>query len=346
MAIALFVMEISARVDDVVTWGAPFWGPYGNNSLLQNDALGRWGKPGAQFEKWRLNRLGLRGPELRDDSTRVWVLGSSETFGLYEMPGHEYPRVLQGLLERSCPAAQIDIVNGGLAGLRIPTIMKRLPALLDAIRPAVVVIYAAPANYIVVPNDAETDSRAASAPEPVPATDYIRLYRRVRNLIKAVLPAAWTDRLRATRLEMDIRRLDHTVSRVPEENIQAFRADLESLLDALSTFGSSVVLVTHATRFGGAVSEGERHWLAAWRASYPLLEEDGFMDLEKRINAVVRQVSAERSLPLVDAARTMPAGSEYFADFVHFTDTGAAEMADELSDPLRRVLQGRGVCKP
>ena len=53
--VAVLTMEICARVDDYVTYGAPFWKPYNVEQIYDFDTLGRRGKPNAQFRKWKLN---------------------------------------------------------------------------------------------------------------------------------------------------------------------------------------------------------------------------------------------------------------------------------------------------
>jgi lysophospholipase L1-like esterase len=91
------------------------------------------------------------------------------------------------------------------------------------------------------------------------------------------------------------------------------------------------VLVTHATYFGDALEAGDEPMLVGWRRFYPELLDEGFIDLEKRANDVIRSVAAQHLLPLVDAAASIPRGPEYFADFVHFTDKGAAVLGQMIA---------------
>src|SRR5262245_29854044 len=93
--VALCTIELCARIDDYLVYGAPMWGAYNIDRIYEFDSLGRRGKPYAQFRKWKLNSLGYRGPEPANGSVRIVVFGASETFGLYESPDHEYPRLLE-----------------------------------------------------------------------------------------------------------------------------------------------------------------------------------------------------------------------------------------------------------
>src|SRR5690242_2255602 len=80
----VFVLEICARTEDAIRYGAPFWGNYSLDSIYQYDEMGKYGRPHASYLKWHLNNEGYRGPELRDHTYRIACIGSSETFGLYE----------------------------------------------------------------------------------------------------------------------------------------------------------------------------------------------------------------------------------------------------------------------
>ena len=106
------------------------------------------------------------------------------------------------------------------------------------------------------------------------------------------------------------------------------------------------MLVTHATRFGERVEPDERPVLIAWRKFYPILAEDGFLDMEQRLNDVIRETAAEHQVLLVDAAHLMPHGPRYFAEFVHFTDAGARQMAILIADHLQPALAGLATKSP
>jgi hypothetical protein len=74
--------------------------------------------------------------------------------------------------------------------------------------------------------------------------------------------------------------------------------------------------------------------LRAWRRFFPELSEHGFLELEKAANDLIRHIAKEASLPLVDADQAMSGHSSYFADFAHFTDSGAERLASLLVPAL------------
>ena len=91
-----------------------------------------------------------------------------------------------------------------------------------------------------------------------------------------------------------------------------WRVNLESACSHIGYPAVKPVLVTHATRFGAAVRPDERPVLIACRKFHPDLAEDGFLDMERRLNAAVRELARERSLPLVDARlQTVGTGESY-----------------------------------
>ena len=81
------------------------------------------------------------------------------------------------------------------------------------------------------------------------------------------------------------------MDRVPEENVVLFRSDLVSLVQALRQRGVEPILVTHATIFGKPLSHHDQQMLTAWRWWSPQLKEEGFLDMEQRMNAAIRAVA-------------------------------------------------------
>src|SRR3989442_10283214 len=131
------------------------------------------------------------------------------------------------------------------------------------------------------------------------------------------------------------------MNRVPDENVRRFRQDLLRLIAALRARGVEPVLVTHATAFGKELSGEDHELLVAWRKFYPMLDENGFLDMEQRMNGAIRDVAAQEHVSLIDAARELPRGREYFGDFSHFTSMCAEVMATRLADGLRPLIDAR-----
>jgi hypothetical protein len=149
----LFAAEVFARLDDNLTWGAPFLTPYSNERLLRQDSLGFRGRPNFQYQKWRMNNLGFRGPDIAPSPapgvTRIAVIGASETFGLYESEGGEYPARMQRMLDSIAPG-RYEVVNVALPGLSLASMVPYIRRSVVPIGASILVVYPTPMFYLEV----------------------------------------------------------------------------------------------------------------------------------------------------------------------------------------------------
>lgn len=326
--VAVVTLEMAPRVEDYFRHAAPFWGTYGINSVFQSSEFGKEGKPGARYLKWSMNSLGYRGPEPVGGRVNIITFGASETFGLYESPGREYPRQLEERLNLVRPG-EYNVVNIAIPGLRI----GRVAYLENAIRRVdarFVVVYPSPANYIGVTKPfCGTEVRPVSV-QPTMA-EHSRLIGRLEQLAKKVVPVPVMTEVRRFLIEREIRGKE-VMERVPEESLAAFRADIECSIASIQRLGAQPILVTHATLFGDDLLPEDHAEMIAWRRFYPSLAEAGFIDLERRANIELLGVAQRLGVPVVRGDQIVSRGRENFADFVHFTDRGAGELAEALAN--------------
>jgi hypothetical protein len=328
-ALVLFLSawEVCARVDDAWTEGAPFFGPYDLSVLMTTDEFGIAGRPNARFSKWRMNELGFRGEDVRWDRERIVCVGASETFGMYEPYGMEFPRQLERELNRRAGSERYQVINAGLPGQSLSSFNRRAAAVIRRVRPTAVVLYPSLAIYI----DPPPENFVPPAP---PRTPMFRL--RIAGKLSSALGDHAPESVQTAARRVAIRaqvRHRAVMDRIPESNVLRFRRDLSRFLDLLAADQVRAVLVTHATRFGASITPADKPMLIAWRALYPTLEEGGFLDMENRLNDAVRSEAAHRGLTLVDAARQLH-GAENFVEFVHFTPRGAGALAHAIADGL------------
>lgn len=340
VVIIFLVLELCARTDDALTFGAAFWGAYNDQVLYTIDKIGKWGKPGARYERWQLNSLGYRGPELSLGTIRIVCFGASETFGLYEDPNEEYPRQLERKLNAMAGSDVFQVVNAAYPGETLPTAILRVPQVVSQVHPSYALIYPALANYISI---APSSAVVGSSQPPEALSDRIfdlRIADRIRNLLKAALPQVIQTKLRQREIARESAS-EQVMDRLPEENVVRFRKDLTDLLAALRNRNVEPVLVTHATVCGTMLSQRDHDLLTAWRKFYPMLQESGFIDMEQRMNRVIGETANRENIPLIDVENEIPHRPEYFADFVHFTTAGATVMASDLADGLKPVVFAR-----
>jgi len=337
LIIALLTMEVCARTEDKVRYGAPFFSTYNVDNLYQYDSLGKYGRPNASYLKWRLNEVGYRGPALRTGTYRIACVGASETFGQYESQGNEWPRQLESILNQRAGDNHYEVVNVSYMGLSLATTLKRFPQILSTVQPRIAVIYPSYTPYIDInqPFDLRAPLPALTPAQPAPQHFEPRLYARFETFMKTVLPDAFQHWLRAGQTRHDITAVG-AMDTLPEQNIQAFKSDLDTLTQQFLANGVQVVLVTHASRFGSKLNPADAPFLVDWRKFYPSLKEQGLLDMEHRMSETVRQIGVSRSVPVVDAATLMAPGAGNFADFVHFNDPGAHALATIVADQINR----------
>ncbi len=336
------VVEVCIRAEDSIRWNADFWGPYSHSLLSATDSIGRRNRPSTTFEKWRVNRFGFRGPEIEmngsPDRVRVAVLGASETFGLYESPGMEFPAQMQDMLDELDPGGY-EVVNVAIPGASPPHLRDYYERWVSKFSPDVVVIYPAPAFYL--------DDRPPRLPEtrPAPRDPVIeqrydlRIVEESRNRIKQFLPARLQGWMKAWSIDRVV--ADHDPSwvftEVPGDRVALFQADLIELVQAVERSGAEVVLGTNANRFERPLDEDDMAHLVSWRRFLPRASETVLVDMAEATNDVIRDVARERGLPMADVAEQVPADPQYFADFTHFTDLGAQAAAETFVRTLVRT---------
>ena len=349
LLVALVTMEVCARIDDWYVYDAPLLGDYSIDNLYYRDELGRWGKPNARFEKWRLNDVGLRGADFSPDSFRIAIVGSSETFGLYESEDREYPRLLEQQLRKAC-RGRVDVASVAFPGLHPQTVLRRLDWIERNVHPVVAVVYLPPANYAEVEVIAEEafvpdgSRQAAFRQRFLEALPQFRIVGRGRALLKRHVPTEFVHLYHEWRIRQAVAGSSASDD-VPEKRLTRMREDLVTLVRRLQSREVTVVLVTHASRFGQTLTADDRYWLTGWRIFYPSISEEGILRLERRGNELIRSVAQSEGVRLIDAAAKLDGRSEYFADFTHFTDVGAAAMAEALAPGLAKALPRSARCR-
>jgi lysophospholipase L1-like esterase len=323
------VWEICARVDDHIEDGAPLFGNYAMSAMLTHDDYGVVGRPYGHFGRWKLNALGYRGPDIHPGTQKIICIGASETFGMSESVGMEYPRQLERAINSRQPDLHVEVVNVAYAGQSLRTLSHRIDSIVDTLSPRVAILYPSFLGYI---NDA-----SIGQPDQL---DWIREPKGFHSRIEEKLLSSidrmpqWAENIRFRyHIWRALRKNKVIVNTIPESHVEQFRSDLRAVLDRLQERHVRPVLVTHATVFGKSVLPTERYMLIAWRRFEPNLADDGWLDAERRMNAVIRQEARERHLTLVEAADAL-SGPQNFSDWVHFTNQGANKMANLIADKL------------
>ncbi len=336
-----FTLEVAARVDDRLRWGAPFVGRYAHEALISRDSVTLKGRAGYRFEKWKMNSAGFRGPELSGDTSklRIVTLGASETFGLFESEGAEYPAQLQRMLDSVAPG-RFEVVNAALPGMSLAAMRPYLRTVLAPLQADIVMLYPSPSFFLEPAPPADELRLPPWSPAPPPSAlqqlafelTHPRLKEKTKVVIKRILPSGAMLEARERRLAQ--RRAaeapEWVWATVPEDRLDQFETQLARVLDDVQASGATPILVTHANRFLGRDAldvEDRQHLLAAISSYWPRASESVAIGVDSAANRRVRALALQRGIRVVDAERGIPADATHFADYSHFTDEGARRMA-------------------
>lgn len=343
LALFLLAGELTARLDDWLQGDTPLGAnPDRDRDLTIVEGGLTRGRPHGRFRKWGLNEFGFRGPEIRAEPEpgrpRVMVLGASETFGLYEDEGKEYPAQLAALVQGD----GIEVVNAALAGISLPTMTRYWDAWASRFRPAVVLIYPSPMLYL---DDLPPGQSSGPGPEeekslPERVRDASRLLTRLQDLARTA--PRWLRKWREDHViarRMEGRPDDWYFREVPPDRLKRFAADLGVLADAVAAWGARTVLVTHACRARVPPTADDLEAAQAMRMFFVRPTAEVILDFERAANDEIRRLGSCRCLAVVDADAALSGHPEWFADLVHFTDAGSAEMARLLAAQLRDLTR-------
>lgn len=354
-------LEVTARLEDWVRYRTPVLSRYRSQAdLIVRDESGTHGRPNARFQKWTINNLGLRGPDLAltkgSESYRIATIGASETFGLYESPHHEFPRQLEDSLNRMvrsrdlCESAihRVEVLNASMPGMSLPTSIQDLSQRLRHYGVDVVIYYPSPPQYLSdkVPRAVPPDSSGHGDEPPWSWALYPRVAARLRDQIKLLAPNRVETWLRQREVAAAVRahppgwRFD----RIPLDRLSAFDRDLRRFVGAVRALGATPVLVTHANAFARG-RPPDPDLLHSWEKFYPRATGATILAFDSAAAEVTRSGAVDSGAILVDWRALVGNSPEgIFADYGHFTDRGAGLLAGAIAKALRQVWDRGAPC--
>ena len=330
----IVLLELIARAEDTIRFDAPFTGHYHLEGIRTTDARGTSRcAANARYKHFILGDHGFRETPLVEDAnqTMVW-LGASEAFGLYETPGED----IANQLERSFVAdnTDINVVNASCFGLNLTRLTRLVEDPVASLNPDMLVLYPTPHFYLdmieVKPDEPKPDSQAGNGG----GEGFVsRLATKSKDVLKTFLPAALQDGIRgfqATQALGDSSEQD-LWEQPPADRLALFEAHMRELIVAAKATNAKVAVATHANAFHKQ-NELNSSLLQAWQKFYPRAKDNVLIDFDARANEIVRALAREQGVDVVDIAEQVAGDPQDFADFSHFTDTGAAKAAAALKN--------------
>jgi len=354
-------VEVCARIDDAIKFGAPFWSAYSNECLRSTDEAGfPVNLPNARFEKWQHNSLGFRGPEIDTSSpsgrVRVVCVGSSESYGLYESPGKEWPSQLQDILP-----PRYEVINASVVGLNLRSFPPYLKKHVFPLRPDVIVLVVNPLFYVTsMQRCAQSTGQPATLPPkktaPVPVPWKCRLmancrsFPKLKQALKQSVAAHFPSILKKYQLH-DTQKQVEAIERmrlkgkkpldlIPETYINGFRQNLAETVDLITSQGIKVLLTTYPSLVADDNMGKYPEIFLDNRRFCIELSIIGILYTINRSNKVVRDMATEKNTMFMDAASLVPKNENYFADNVHYTDKGSRIIAENIANQLQMYSSG------
>jgi lysophospholipase L1-like esterase len=289
------------------------------------------------------NILGFRGappPANFDDYLTIVTIGGSTTECFYLSDGKTWPDLLGAKLSRDFPKLWIN--NAGLDGATTYRHLILLEDFVVKLKPKLVL-------FLVGINDVGVGQihdkpkggfggwlKAMTNQSEVYSLG-LNIYRyfiaRNRGLhhVEVDLKAQGT-------LEVAAGDQDKTMRKY-REALPYYRYRLEKLIRVSRDHGIEPVFITQPTLYGPGIDPATGVDLGKVKLGENLNGALMYAVIEM-YNDTLRQVAAKDQVLLIDLARELPRNSAYYYDYLHYTEAGAAEVAEIIYRELRPFLAG------
>lgn len=339
----VITLEAAARVDQWVNYGAPVLGIYTYDSaLFTTDEFGIRGKAHGAYEKWKLNAFGFRGPEVQlikeGHRLRIVCLGASETFGLYENAGKEWPRQLEDHLRRA--GRDAEVINAALAGMSLPQRIRHLENRLVPFAPDIAVFMLEYGSYAGATPE-RMQSRAREVRVLPKESEFVggllsfRISGRLKDVLVPKLPDVaqesiqqWERALKLGLRQRDLGAKFRSLAHLTPLEVATFEQDLAALADRASAAGIKLVVVAPAMWF-------TERTMGTTYLSWPYIDESWWKEARESFSRRAAQFAEARGIAFVDLSAVVE-GREaiYMKDMLHFNDSGAEQAAYAIAKAL------------
>ncbi len=322
------------------------------SALLREDSQGIVHNiPDARFEKWRINSFGFRGKEIdlekKKGRIRVMCLGGSETFGVNECEGREWPSQLGKILRDQYPG--VEVINISVVGLHVKMRKDYIEKYVLPLQPDILLMYHH--RFLIHVKDSIRGIRNNFFPGQ--SNENIRTHSRSRVLVKRVLsefdkmiavilPKWLLNRIQMRRLHKKIKgkenkylRNKKPLNKVPEQIILEYERDLNSFVDYLKERNIVPVLSTFPSLITFSNKDIYKNILMVTRRIFCIeLSENGILDATGRLNDLIKRTAEKQNVFCIDNDNLLPKTLEYFADNFHYNDRGAEVIAKNIGGAL------------
>jgi len=352
----VLTIEMCARIDDLLKYDAPIWNDYTSERLKSTNSEGFfYNIPNARFQKWQNNGDGFRGPDIALSKTpgtiRIICLGASESYGLYESPGKEWPAQLRTLLSNT----KYEVINVSVVGLGLESYEGYFKKYVQKFDADIVICLVNPMLYASVFEKKLKKQTSgfilegkANTKKTVSFTGVIssncRCLPKLKQAFKQALQSNFPNILKRYQIlnlqkQITASELKHLGKRKPADNIstasvRGFSNDLSKLTSFLESQHIKVFLGTYPALIS-------RDNLATYpdifldnRRFFIDFSFQGMIDTLEQYNTAIKMVANEHKTMLADCQAVIPKTEHYFGDNVHYSDHGARLVAEEMAKQI------------
>jgi len=352
-------LEIAARADDWLRYRADPLAYYGPLNLRWVDDQGlSFNRPGIRYEIREHDEHGFRKHPhaTAGDTTALDVvcLGTSESYGLYERAGREWPAALGAL---TAPDG-FRSLNASVVGMSPFQYAAYLDRYVLPLRPEFVILLLSPFG-VVQGMRGDEPLGAADFADPVRIDrmrascrptwkDGSRFLAKARASARSRLPAAWSDAIAAGLHRLSTLRRGAPSGRAaahldapPPRVLEVYTRLMDDLSLRLAARGAVAIFATYpdGLRLDGslAAAQGMRDrqlWLPDYTPA-------GLLAISHEFAAATRAHCDSLGYPLIDLEAALPKDADTFADSVHLTEAGAALAAAAARETLLQATGSR-----
>ena len=356
-ALFLFVLEICARIDDVIRWNAPFFKIYSVDNLFGFDDEGiPINIPKSRFEKWHNNSFGFRGPEISltkpPGIIRIICMGTSETYGTSESPGHEWPTQLgQTIAEHN----SFEIINTAGPGFSFQYYRRFFEKYIQSFDPDVVILIPNPyfhairsvrAHYAKQSDTANSRKARNRLRAPNPSIlSHIRILPKVKRSLKRILPQSiqrryyiYTFKRLIARAEKLLPSYEFPLDAVPEYCVTSYQEELINLIFTIKKNNIRIILGAYPSLMNDANIDLYPELFLGFRNFGVEFSFRGEMDISRKYKEATRSLADQLGLIFVDTEELVPKDTLHFSDNVHFTDAGARVVANAFGLAIAKLF--------
>lgn len=360
----LVTIEICSRIDDKIKYSAPFLSNYSHNMLTSRDSDGvRYNVPNARFEKWKNNSIGFRGNEIqlnkKEGVIRVACMGTSESYGLYENEGNEWPEKLNQHLNSY---KNIEVINTSVVGLRLRMLKQYLQNYVFRVNPDIIIIFINPYSvargferkHKIQANKNNLDSNRTSKSLPTiekkitlsTVVSNARCLPKIKQSIKKIVP---TKLLRKYQLLDTLKQLEQIETErlkgktplddISESHLVEFENQLHEIVDFVKMYNVSPILCTYPSLISKESIQKYPEIILDYRKFFVEFSTIGLLNISNRYNKIVELYAEKNQIEFIDLNKILNNDIEYFADNVHYTNLGATLIAETISEHIIKKVK-------